>query len=143
MVFALRHALYFLNQTGALSLNSLGRPQILLDGDSAVACGFSVNHRLKDALAGWTQAPCLVSVRNLDEGVTVAFDNGLYGTLSFNALEAWRNERPAALADDGLIFASGKLIASADLYRRLVEGLDNPGPARPIGGISFRSCGPG
>lgn len=147
MVFAVRHALDFLNQTGVLSLRGFAY-------DEESSCQFSTYHD-PDTLLNWRPAPKLVSVRTLDDGrdedspwkgVTVVFDNGLFGNVPFLFSDErhWASCGDAGIDCDGnLVFASGDRVGSTELYRNVVMGLQSSGdgseqPRRPVAGPAIR-----
>ena len=138
MVFGTRHVFDFLNQIGILSLNT-----VFTDGMGA--CMFNVYRDRKELMA-WSPKPQLVSVRMLDDGkehdppykgVTVVFDNGLFGNLAF---ELEHQPRWAALGNAQIV-AEGRLLRFEDgttfdsdmLYRFAVEAREprRPGDGRP------------
>ena len=150
MVFAVRHALDFLNQAGVPSIGGSAHDE------ESRSCQFSTYHD-PDTLLNWTPAPKLVSVRTLDDGkdekplwkgVTVVFDNGLFGNVPFLLSDErhWVSCGDAAIDCDGnLVFASGDRVGSTELYRNVVMGLQSSGdgseqPRRPVAGpwIRFR-----
>ena len=148
MVFAVRHALDFLNQTGVLSLGGFAYDE------ESCSCLFSTHHD-PDTLWNWTPAPKLVSVRTHYDGkdedppckaVTVVFDNGLFSNVPFLLADEchWVSCGDAGIDSDGnLVFASGDRVGSTELYRRVVIGLKSGDegrdqPRRPVAGPAIR-----
>ena len=141
IVLTTDHVFDFLNQVGVMPHNG----QVFTPEYPSCI----LMRRGGQTLLDWKPEPKIISVLTHDEGrdsspitkgLTVVFENGLYRNMPFSveSKEHWDRLGNAEIRGDFLCFEDGTCYTSKDLYRFVVEHLDEHHPGPPIGGPFFK-----